>query len=410
MSERIRCVVCSADEVREFLDLGRTALANHFLTPEEVDRPEPSYALRVGFCMRCTHVQLTERVPPPEMFDEYLHLSSMSETLTSHLHDLAREVVGRYGLGPSDLVIDVGSNDGTLLSGFRRLGTRVLGVDPARNLAALAASAGVETYTAYFGRRTAEEIVSRWGKASAVTATNTFPHIPDLPDFLEGALAVLRPGGAFVIEAHYLGDLLEQGAFDTMYHEHVSYWRLEPMIGLFRRHGLGVERVERLPLHHGQLRVFARHAGEVRPDETVAELLAAERASRLDQYETYERFTERVRRIKADLDTWLANAARHGARVAGYGAPAKSNTLLSFLGIGPERIPWIADRSPLKQGRLAPGVHIPIVPPSRILEEQPDYLLVFAWNLLEEIVAQQDEYRRRGGAFVVPVPEVRVVR
>ncbi len=405
----MRCIVCGADELREFLDLGRTALANRFLTREELDRPEPMYPLRVAICARCTHVQLVDRVPPREMFEEYLYLSSMSETLTAHLHDLAREIVRRYEVGPADLVVDVGSNDGTLLSAFRRLGPRVLGVDPAKNLATIAARAGVETFTAYFGRRTADEIVQRWGRAAAVTATNTFPHIPDLADFLGGLLAVLRPGGVFVIEVHYLADLLEQGAFDTIYHEHVSYWRLEPLLGLFRRHGLEVERVERLPLHHGQLRVFARRFGEARVDETVGRALVAERELGLDRLETYKRFAARVLRIREDLDRWLDDTASLGKRLAGYGAPAKCNTLLSFLGIGPELVPWIADRSPLKQGRFVPGAHIPIVSPEQVLREQPDYLLLFAWNFAAEIIAQQDEYRRRGGAFVLPLPEVKVV-
>jgi len=402
------CLVCQSRHVEPFLDLGEMALANKFLTEEELAKPEPRYPLRVGFCQACAHVQLTDRVPPSAMFTDYLYVSSASETLGDHLAGLSDLVVKRCHLGPSDLVIDIGCNDGTLLKGFARHGVRTLGVDPAKNLAALSNGHGIERYVGFFTAQSAQEIVKRWGQASVITATNTFPHIPELPDFVQGIRTALAPAGTLVMEMHYLGDLLEQGAFDTVYHEHVSYWALGPMVGLFRQAGLEVVDVERFPIHHGQLRVFVQHAATASIQSSVDRLLQQERAAGLDRIDAYRQFADRVMHLKRALQEQLERLRAEGKRVVGYGAPAKGNTLLTFLGLGPEQLEYIADKSPLKQGRYTPGTRIPVVPPARLLEEQPDYVLVLAWNFADEIMAQQAEYRRRGGRFILPFPDVKV--
>jgi SAM-dependent methyltransferase len=406
---RSRCIVCDGERVEEFLDLGLTALANKFLSRAELSQAEPTYPLRVGFCHGCGHVQLTQVVPPQAMFEDYLYSSSASDTLKAHLYELSDIAVERCRLGPKDLVIDIGCNDGTLLSGFRRHGVRVLGVDPAVNLAELARGSGIDRYVGFFSARSAQEIVERWGAATVITATNTFPHIPRLQDFIEGLKTALAPGGVFVIEAHYLVDLLAQGAFDTIYHEHVSYWALGPMVYLFDHAGMQVVHAERLPLHHGQIRVFVQRKGEGRPATSVAELLALERSLGIDQFATYQGFSHRVQKIKTDLQATLGELRRMGKKLAAYGAPAKGNTLLSFLEIGPEILPYIADRSVLKQGLYTPGRHIPVVSPERLLTDQPDYVLLLAWNFVDEILAQQAEYRRQGGKFIVPVPQVQML-
>ena len=403
------CIVCGDHTVEQFLDLGRTALANKFLDRQELSSAEPTYPLRVGFCHTCGHVQLTEIVPPPAMFEDYLYVSSASDTLKAHLYDLSDIVVDRYRLGSNDLVIDVGCNDGTLLSGFRRRGVRVLGVDPAANLAELTRGNGIDRYVGFFSAATAEKIVRRWGAAAAITATNTFPHIPQLQDFIAGLKTALAPGGVFVIEAHYLVDLLEQGAFDTIYHEHVSYWALGPMVYLFNRAEMEIVHVERVPLHHGQIRVFVQRKGEGRVQPSVAELLETERSLGIREFTTYRRFADTTRKIKTDLHATLQDLRSSGKTLAGYGAPAKGNTLLSFLDIGPETLPYIADRSPLKQGRYTPGSHIPVVPAEQLLADQPDYVLLLAWNFADEILLQQHEYRGRGGKFIIPVPNVSVM-
>jgi SAM-dependent methyltransferase len=398
------CLLCRQLQVEQFLDLGKTALANQFLRAEELDTPEPKYPLRAGFCHNCGHVQLLDSVPPMEMFSNYLYISSASETLKNHLWELSDQLVEQYRLGKDDLVIDIGCNDGTLLQGFARHGVRTLGVDPAQNLAQLAAG---DRYIGLFTASSSRDIAASWGKAALITATNTFPHIQNLDDFIEGILQALRPGGVFVIEMHYLLDLIEQVAFDTVYHEHVSYWALGPMKRLLERHGMRVVDAQRVPLHHGQLRVHVQRDGEGEVRHGVEEVLAAEKCAGLDRFETYIAFAERAQKIKKDLHEALTRIASRGERIAGYGAPAKGNTLLGFLEIGPDLLPYIVDRSPLKQGLYTPGTHIPVVTPERLLTDQPDYVLLLAWNFVEEIMQQQADYLSHGGKFMVPVPEVR---
>ena len=403
------CLVCGAGGLEEFLNLGRTPLANQFLTISQLNQLEPSYPLRVGFCAGCSHVQLLDLVAPPEMFEHYLYISSASATLERHLQSLAETVCSRYRLTSSDLVVDVGSNDGTLLAAFARRQVKTLGVDPARNLADLARAKGVVTETAFFGAATAGRLRRQHGEAAIITATNSFPHIPDLDDYLEGVNQLLAPDGALVIEAHYLMDLLEQCAFDTIYHEHVSYWALGPARFLLERHNLEVVDVERLPLHHGQIRLWIQRRGVSAVRASLERLGHQESVCGLDRLETYQRFAGRVGQLKSDLLRLLKKLRQEGKTLAAYGAPAKGMTLLSFLGLGPDTIHYIADRSPLKQGRFTPGSHIPIVTPERLLRERPDYVLLLAWNFAEEIQQQLSGYREQGGHFIVPVPEVQIV-
>jgi SAM-dependent methyltransferase len=405
----IGCIVCDGTDVELFLDLGRTALANKFLAADELDGEEPTFPLRVGFCRGCAHVQLLDRVPPSAMFDDYLYVSGASQTLRDHFAEVSDTLVGRHGLGADDLVVDIGCNDASLLDAFRGYGVRTLGVDPAANLAERARDLGIDRYTGFFGASTSAEIRERWGQASLITATNTFPHIPDLRDFMVGIEELLAPDGTFVVEAHYLVDMLEQVAFDTIYHEHVSYWALGPLLRLLEGTGLEAVRAERLPIHHGQLRVSMRHRGTGPIHESVGAVLDAERRLGLEDLATFERFAAAADGIRTDLRTLLGKLKADGKRVAAYGAPAKGSTLLEYLQIGPDDISWIADRSNLKQGRFTPGSHIPVVHPDHMLDEQPDFVLLLAWNFADEIVDQQAEYVARGGRFIVPVPEVRVL-
>ena len=403
------CLVCGSDRVREFLDLGRTALANRFLTGEELDRPEIRYPLRMGLCPDCGHVQLTDRVPPGEMFTEYLYMSSASETLNAHFADLSETLIRRHALTGADLVVDIGCNDEALLRCFRRHGIRTLGVDPATNLAQLTAGSAVDRFVGYFGSAAAFDIVARWGQASLITATNTFPHIHDLRDFMLGIQVALAPGGAFVIECHYLLDLLDSLAFDTVYHEHVSYWSLRSLVALVQMYDMEVVDAERLPLHHGQIRVTVRRAGEAVVHRNVSEVLEREHDRGGEAFATYQAFADRADATRRELRTMLLRLKGQGRRLAGYGAPAKASTLLELLHVGPDVLDFIVDRSPLKQGRYTPGTHIPIVSPERLLADPPDYVLLLAWNFVEEILAQQASYREGGGRFILPVPEVRVL-
>lgn len=403
------CLVCQSNDVSAFLDLKETALANKFLRPEDVSAAEPAYPLRVGFCNDCNHVQLMERVPPQAMFDDYLYISSMSETLVRHLEGLATTVSTRFDLGADDLVVDVGCNDGTLLKGFQARDTTTIGVEPAANLAEMSRAAGINVVNAYFGAETAKTVKAAHGPARVITLTNVFPHLPFLDDFMRGVQTLLADDGVLVLEAHYLQDLLAHRAFDTVYHEHVSYWSLRPMIRLFERYGIEVVDVARLPIHHGQIRVFAQRKGVATATQAVSALVVDEKAAGLDSFDTFVTFAGGILDLKRDLWDLLNTLAADGRRVAAYGAPAKGSTLLSFFEIGPETVAYIADKSPLKQGRLTPGTHIPVVSPSRIQEDKPDYMILLAWNFADEIMAQQAAYRAGGGRFIIPVPEVRVV-
>jgi len=403
------CIVCGNRSVEQFLDLGSTPLANKFLSQDKLGAPEPSYPLRAGFCHTCGHVQLTEVVPPPAMFEDYLYISSASDTLKAHLWDLSDIVTQRHKLTATELVVDIGCNDGTLLSGFKRHGVRTLGVDPAKNLAQFTDKLGIDRHIGFFNSKAAVELKQKYGPANAITATNTFPHIPALQDFVQGLQTMLAPGGVFVIEAHYLIDILDQGAFDTVYHEHVSYWALGPICRLFERHGMEVVNAERLALHHGQLRVFVQRKGEGQVLPGVKEILDAERQRGLDQFAAFESFARDVQRIKMELTQTISDLRRQERRVVGYGAPAKGNTLLCYLELGTDKIEYIADKSPLKQGLFTPGLHVPVVAPDQLLKDQPDYVLLLAWNFADEILEQQAEYRRRGGKFIIPVPRVRVI-
>jgi SAM-dependent methyltransferase len=412
MSESVRCLVCDGSELKLFLDLGATTLANKFVAEDELGMPEATYPLRVAFCPGCTHVQLLERVPPHAMFDDYLYISSASETLKNHLDSLSRALIGRLGLTTGDLVVDIGCNDGTLLDAFRRNSggrVRVLGVDPAKNLAAAVAHLGIERQEKLFTAETAAAIRKQWGGARLITATNTFPHIQELADFVTGLKTLLAPGGVFVGEAHYLIDILDQVAFDTVYHEHVSYWALGPIQQLMRQNGMEVVDVQRLPIHHGQLRFFVQRIGEGVVSDAVAQLLKHEEERGLRNYETYEQFAQQVYRIRQELTQTLAGLKDSGQRVVGYGAPAKGNTLLTYLNLGADKLEYICDKSPFKQGRYTPGMHIPVVSPSRLTSDRPEYVLLLAWNFQDEVLQQQTAYRELGGKFITPVPQVRII-
>ena len=402
-----QCLVCGTLGPAPFLDLGHTALANNL--PARRDEPQPVFPLRVGFCESCHHVQLLDLVPPEAMFTEYLYVSSASSTLSEHLAGLAECAYRRAGLSPAALAVDIGSNDGSLLAAIAARGARTRGVDPATNLAALAAQRGIETEAAYFDAATASRLRQSHGQARLITATNSFPHVPRLDGYLEGIAHLLEREGMFVIEAHYLGDLMQQNAFDTIYHEHVSYWALGPLEQILGRHGLEVFDVERLPIHHGQLRAWIGHRGVHRIERSVQQLRGEEERAGLGRRQTFEQFGGRVQLLRQSIRSEVERLRSAGSRVAGYGAPAKASTLLAYCGLGPEHVDWIADRNHLKQGRSTPGTRIPIVGPEEIEAARPDVLILFAWNFATEIMAQLAGFRRLGGRFLIPIPEVRIV-
>lgn len=404
------CRSCGAGGLAPVLDLGSTPLANSLLTAEQLGGPEPSYPLELVLCTACALVQITETVPPEVLFRDYLYFSSFSDTMLRHAEELVGRVLAERGLGAGSLAAEVASNDGYLLQFYKRAGVPVLGIEPARNVARVAVEErGVRTVTEFFGEELARELAADGERADVLHANNVLAHVADLNGFVAGVRHILKDDGVAIVEAPYVKDLADRCEFDTIYHEHLCYFSLTALDRLFRRHELEVARVERVAIHGGSLRVSVQHAGAAAPDPSVGALLEEERGWGVSDAEFYRRFAARVGRLKEELRGLLSGLKAEGRRVAAYGAAAKGSTLLNYFGIGRETIDFVADRSTYKQGRFMPGVHIPVVEPARLVEEAPDYVLLLTWNFAEEILRQQDEYRRRGGRFIIPVPEVRVV-
>lgn len=403
------CRSCGGLDLELILSLGRVPLANALLTAEQLHEREPTYPLDLVFCPRCSLVQITETVPPDILFGHYLYFSSISDTMVEHGRRLADQLVETLRLNSESLVVEAGSNDGYLLQHFANRGVPVLGVDPAENVAVAAESRGISTLRAFFGASVAESLRTRTQGADVVIACNVLAHVAELNGFVEGVRLVLKEGGTAVVEVPYVRDLIERAEFDTIYHEHLCYFSLTAMDRLFRRHALVPIRVERLPIHGGSLRVYAGHLKHAERDESVRALLEEEDGWAVGTVDPYRAFGRRVKDIRGALRTTLVDLKAAGKSTAAYGAAAKGTILLNYCDIGPDLVQFVVDRSPHKQGRYIPGVRLPVRSPEKLLELMPEYVLLLAWNLADEILAQQQEYRRRGGRFIIPVPDVRIV-
>lgn len=403
------CRSCGADGLTTILSLGRTPLANSLLTAEQLDRPEPTYPLELAFCPSCALVQITETIPPEELFRDYLYFSSFSDTMLRHARALAERMVEQRSLDGKSLVVEVASNDGYLLQFYRERGVRVLGIEPALNVARVAEEErGIPTLTEFFGDALARRLADEGRRADVLHAHNVLAHVADLNGFVRGIAVVLGEGGVAVIEVPYVKDMIDRCEFDTIYHEHLCYFSLTALRRLLGRHGLEVVDVERVPVHGGSLRLLVEREGR-RPSQAVESLLAEEARFGAHALELYSGFARRVEELKTSLVGLLQGLKAQGKRLAAYGAAAKGSTLLNVCGIGGETLDFVVDRSTVKQGLFMPGVRLPIHAPERLLDELPDYLLVLAWNLADEIMAQQGEYRRRGGRFIIPLPQPEVV-
>ena len=403
------CRSCGSTDLRVFLSLGETPLADALLDDEALHRPEPRFPLDVAFCPECTLVQILEEVPPEQLFvDNYLYFSSFSPALTDHAKAHADGLVDRRGLGPDSLVVELASNDGYLLRNFVDRGVPVLGIDPAPDQAEAAGAIGVPTLREFFGVELAERLRGEGHRADVIIANNVMAHVPDLNGFVAGMAVLLADDGVATIENPYVRDLIDHVEFDTIYHEHHCYFSCTAVDHLMRRHGLHLNDVDYFPdLHGGTLRWTVGHADE--PSDTVRRYLAEERASGLDGIGYYEGFGHRVEQLRDDLRDLLRRKRAEGASIAAYGAAAKGSTMVNFVGIGRDLVDYVVDRNTYKQGHYMPGVHLPIRDPEVLLDDQPDYLLLLAWNFAAEIIEQQAEYRRRGGRFIVPVPTPAVV-
>ncbi len=404
----IPCRSCGGMGLEPILSLGRTPLANALLTADRLADPEPIYPLDLEFCPACSLVQITETIPPEELFRDYVYLTSYSDTAVLSAKHLAERLAAERRLGPDSLVIEIASNDGYLLQHYRHLGVPVLGVEPSANIARVAEARGISTRCDFFGPRLARALVAEGRRADVLHANNVLAHVADLNGVVAGMAAVLACGGLAVIEVPYVRELIEKCEFDTIYHEHLCYFSLGALDALLSRHGLAVVDVETIPLHGGSLRVSVSHAGPA-PSERVTAMLADERAAGMRSSGFYQGFAERVRTLECELVPLLRRLKTAGKRLAAYGASAKGSTLLNVFHIGAALLDFVVDRSPVKQGRFTPGTHLPILPTEALLERRPDYVLLLTWNFADEILAQQAAYRAQGGRFIVPVPTPRVV-
>jgi novobiocin biosynthesis protein NovU/D-mycarose 3-C-methyltransferase len=400
------CRVCGSGGLHPFLDLGPTALANSFLDPSQAGGPEPVYPLRAVFCPGCSLVQIDEEIPPEDLFRHYVYVSGTSDLVHRHARFLAEHFGNSLPLGPGDLVVEAASNDGTVLRRFREAGRRVLGVEPARNIAETAIEAGVPTVCEFFNEATARQIHRENGPARLVLARHVLAHVNDLHGFVRGMHYLLADDGLAAVEVPHLLPFSLRLEYDTIYHEHLCYFSVHVLRQLFARHGLEVIDVLEVPIHGGSIVVSAqRQGGPRRVSAAVASVLRREEQAGLREAEHWDVFARRVARSRELLLEELDRLRARGERLAGYGAPAKGMTLLAYCGIGPDRLPYLVDRSPHKQGLLTPGHHIPVCGPERLRRDRPDVVLLLAWNFADEVVRQQADYLRGGGRFLLPLPE-----
>jgi SAM-dependent methyltransferase len=401
------CRSCGAEQLDPVLSLGRTPLANALLKEDELSKPEPTFPLDLVFCPTCALVQITETVPPEQLFSHYLYMSSFSDTMLKHSEELAERLTRERGLGASSLVIEVASNDGYLLQFYKRAGVPVLGIEPATNIAKVAEERGIPTLVRFFGSELGGELRNEGKRADVIHANNVLAHVADLNGFVAGIALALKDDGVAVIEAPHVKPMIERLEFDTIYHEHLCYYSLTALRPLFERHGLTIVDVQEIPLHGGSLQVHAAYSGE--PSARVHKLLAEERKAGIGAREFYSDFGDKVRHLKTELVEFLDELKSGGSRIAAYGASAKGSTLLNYCGIGRGTLEFVADRSTVKQGLYTPGTHLRVTAPEALLEARPDHVLLLTWNFADEILEQQAAYRKQGGKFIIPVPEPVIV-
>lgn len=409
MSRTSCCRVCSGT-VTEFFDFGRQPLSDCFLAPGSAVEKEFFFRLAIGVCAGCSMVQLMEEVPREHMFHEdYPYQSSGSAYMRTHFENLAKRLISTELTGRSPFAVEIGCNDGIMLRALADAGIRHLGVEPSGGVADLAAAKGIRVRKSFFEEETATQILEAEGHADVIYAANTLCHIPYIGSVLSGVAKLLAPGGVFVFEDPYLGDIVERTSFDQIYDEHFFLFSVESVQFMAAQYGLELVDVERLPVHGGEVRYTLALRGAREPSPAVAELLAEEQRRKISDLATLERFGENVQKICKDLTALLLELKDSGKRVVGYGATAKSSVVTNLCGIGPELVEFVSDITPGKQGRLSPGVHIPVRPHAEFSAAYPDYALLFAWNHAEEIMEKEQEFRAAGGKWIMYVPDVRVV-
>jgi hypothetical protein len=410
IQERTQCRTCGSKNLKLILDLGRTALVNDFLQPEDVAGYTTSLPLRVVLCPDCSLVQLAETVDPKILYSHYAYVTSTSKTMDTHLNKMMTHLLSTARLGAGSKVLEIASNTGVFLKKFKEQGCEVLGVEPAGNIADVALATAIPTRKEFFNAATASKLKTEWGAADLILGRHVFAHIDDLRDLVAGLEAMSHPDTLIAFEVPYLVDFFEHTEYDTIYHEHLSYISVRSIEALVKDSSLMLSRVDHYPIHGGSILFHLRHrSSKARPHASVAQALQNEKQLRLAEPATWEMFAQRVNHIRTELPALIRKLKSQGKRIIGYGASAKGNTLLNTCSLGIKELDYIIDNTPFKQNKIAPGSWLPIRPPERLLQDQPDYALLLAWNFAPEIIKRETEFQKRGGRFIVPIPEPKIV-
>ena len=404
------CRFCDVPLTQIFVDLGMSPLSNAFVKPDRLNDPEPLYPLRVFVCKKCFLVQLKEFESPNNIFGDYAYFSSYSESWLNHAENYANTMIERFGFNSNSQILEIASNDGYLLQYFKKKGIPILGIEPAANVAKVAEQKGIPTLVKFFSVKTANELLKEGKNADLIVGNNVLAHVPNLNDFVEGVRILLKPDGVITMEFPHLLQLIQKNQFDTIYHEHFSYFSLFTVEKVFSSHNLTIFDVEEINTHGGSLRIFAKHTKNDTfcVSESVSKLMEKENQFGLTDISTYTKFSDKVKAVRQRLREFFITAKNEGKKIVCYGAAAKGNTLLNYCGIGTDYVDYVVDRSPYKQGLFLPGTHIPITKPEKIHDTKPDYLVILPWNLKDEIIKQMSYIRNWNAKFVIPIPEVKI--